>query len=326
MDTVDKAPIPRSDDSRPYKIGILLLENFALMSFSAAIEPVRAANFLAEYPAYELTFISIDGKPVISSGGAVMPCTAAIGNNVELDMLLVISSYVPAKYDEKRLFQWLRSMARRGVILGGVSGGPIILAMAGVMDGYRMTVHWEHLPALLEKYPDLLLERSLYVIDRTRVTCAGGVAPLDLMHALISERHGAEFATKVSDWYLHTEVRPSGGPQRAGLVERYGTHSPSLVAAIELMENHIADPLTLNQIASVCEMSSRQLNRLFRDKMGQSTMAFYRDVRLEIAQNLLTQSTLSVTEIALATGFANSAHFSQTFKGRFDITPSTLRS
>ena len=60
-------------------------------------------------------------------------------------------------------------MARRGVTLGGVSGGPVILVKAGLMTGRRMTVHWEHAAALAELSPGLLIERSLYVIDRERV-------------------------------------------------------------------------------------------------------------------------------------------------------------
>ena len=88
------------------------------------------------------------------------------------------------------------------------------------MAGRRMTVHWEHAAALAEISPHLVIERTLYVIDRDRVTCAGGTAPMDLMHALITQHHGAPFARLASDWFLHTEVRPSGGPQRAGLVNR----------------------------------------------------------------------------------------------------------
>jgi transcriptional regulator GlxA family with amidase domain len=80
------------------------------------------------------------------------------------------------------------------VVLGGVSGGPIILARAGLMGDRRMTVHWEYAAALAEVAPDLRLERTLYVIDRDRMTCAGGTAPMDMMHALIATHHGRAFA------------------------------------------------------------------------------------------------------------------------------------
>ncbi|MGH1481455.1 MAG: helix-turn-helix domain-containing protein [Geminicoccales bacterium] len=107
----------------------------------------------------------------------------------------------------------------------------------------------------------------------------------------------------VSDWFMHTDVLPSVGPQRAGLVERFNTTKQAIIDAIEIMENRIADPLTLGEIAKFVGVSKRQLNRLFREKLGKATMAFYRDLRLEKARSLLTSSSLPMTQIAQATGF-----------------------
>ena len=188
-----------------------------------------------------------------------------------------------------------------------------------------MTVHWEHAAALSENTPTLLLERSLYIMDRDRITCAGGVAPLDMMHALQSEIHGPEFARKVSDWFIHTDVRPSGNPQRSGMIERYGTHHPAIIQTLEIMENHIADPLSLKQLALLSSISPRQLNRIFIEKIGQSTMSVYRNLRLEKADNLVRQTVLSLTEIALATGFSSSAHFSKAFQEKYGSPPSFFR-
>ena len=188
-----------------------------------------------------------------------------------------------------------------------------------------MTVHWEHAGLLAEIAPNVQIERTLYVIDRDRITCAGGIAPLDLMNALITEHYGAKFAQQVSDWYMHTEVRPSGGPQRAGITERFGTTSQAVVLAIEAMENHIVDPLTLSQLALLTGISPRQLNRLFRLKLRQSTMDFYRNLRLEKARGLLMRSPLPINQIAQATGFSSPAHFSNCFRVRYGRSPISLR-
>lgn len=188
-----------------------------------------------------------------------------------------------------------------------------------------MTVHWEHAPALAEIAPHLLLERSLYVIDRDRVTCAGGTAPLDLMHALIARHHGAGFAREVSDWFMHTDIRPSGDPQRAGLVERLGTTSAPVLDAVAAMQSHMGDPLTLAQLALIAGVTPRQLNRLFQDRLGDSTMRYYRKERLRLALHLLRGSALSITDIALATGFSGSAHFSTAFSTWHGVPPSRAR-
>lgn len=316
----------KSSPSGPvFRVGFLLIDGFALMSYSAAVEPLRAANLLAGRALYRLEQICASGAQAVSSSGAVIPATAEARRDFEFDLVLVVAGGDPTAFRDAKVSQWLRQLARRGVALGGVSGGPVILASAGLMEGRRMTVHWEHAATLQEISPALMVQRSLYVIDRDRITCAGGIAPLDMMHALLTEHHGAGFARQVSDWFMHTDIRPSGGPQRAGLAERYGTANPAIILAIEAMENHLADPLDLNQLAGLCGLGARQMNRLFDDRLGRSTMAFYRDLRLEKARNLLTQSPLTITEIALATGFASSAHFSKSFRDRYGAAPSTLR-
>jgi len=310
---------------RPFRVGFLLIDGFALMSYSAASEPLRAANLLAGRRLYDVRHIAARGVRAVSSGGAAIDATAAVGRDFDFDLLVVVAGGDPSSFRDAGVFRWLRQLERRGVALGGVSGGPVILASAGLMDGRRMTVHWEHAAALAEISPGLPVQRSLYVIDGDRLTCAGGTAPLDMMHAVLAEHHGHDFARRVSDWFMHTEVRPPGGPQRAGLAERHGTTNAAVLQAIAAMEDHVSDPLDLGQLAALCGLGRRQLNRLFGERLGRSTMAFYRDLRLQKACNLLDHSPLPITEIALATGFASSAHFSRAFRVRYGSAPSSLR-
>lgn len=311
-------------NSAPQRIGVFPVPGFALMSYASLVEPFRGANLLSNRPLYDLIHIT-QGPDVQSSGASFIVGDHRVGEAIALDYLFVIAGGDPVAFEHLPTLDWLGRMARTGAQMGGVSGGPVILARAGLMGGRRMTVHWEHADALAEISPGLLIERSLYVIDRDRVTCAGGTAPLDLANALIARDHGAVFARLVSDWFLHTEVRPSGGPQRGGLVERVGTAARPVLDAIEAMENHIADPLSLSHLATICGVTERHLNRVFKEKLGCSTMAYYRRMRLEIAQRLLAQSPLSITDIALTTGFANSAHFSRIFSGAFGHPPSRVR-
>ncbi len=311
--------------SRPQKVGFLLVPGFALMSYAAAIEPLRAANLLSGRRLYEWCHISPSGEAAHASTGALVPCDFAAGAEVALDLLIVCAGGDPAAFDDARTLGWIRRHAAHGTVIGGVSGGPVILAKAGVSAGRRMTVHWEHAEALKAAHPDLLLGRALYVIDRDRVTCAGGVAPLDLMHALIAERQGAVFAQKVSDWFLHTDIRPASGPQRGSLVERYGVRDRHVIAALELMENHIADPLSGAQLARAVGLSLRQLERLFRDRLARTPMQQYRAIRLERARTLIRQTSLSLTEISLACGFASNSHLSRAYRKRFATTPAADR-
>lgn len=313
-------------ENSPQTIGFLLVPGFALMSYASAIEPLRAANLFAGKTLYRWVHIARKETPVVaSSSGATVPCTAHIGDDLDLDLLLVCAGGNPAQFTHRPTLAWLRKLAQRGLRIGGVSGGPFILARAGLMGGYRMTIHWEHAPAFAEEFPDLLLTRARYVIDRNRVTCAGGVAPLDLMHALIAERHGADLANKTSDWFLHTDVHPGGGPQRASIAERYGIHRQELIAALELMQNNLSEPLDRAEVARHVGLSTRQLDRLFARHLSKSFADHYRAVRLAAAGELLRHSPLTITEVAIACGFANASHFSRLFKAEHGFSPSEER-
>ncbi len=308
----------------PTRIGVLLVDDFALMSFASVVEPFRAANLIAGEKIYEVLHFAASGTGATSSSGMVVPSHGDILKCGKLKFVFVVAGGNQREILEAPVVPALRRLDQRGVTLGGVSGGPLLLAHAGLMEGRRMTVHWEHVPALAEISPSLTIERSLYVIDRNRVTCAGGIAPMDMMHALIAEQHGRDFARKVSDWFLHTEIRPSAGAQRSSLAERYGSKNRIVLDTIELMTSHVADTLPLTRLAVFAGVGPRQLNRLFRQQLGVPTMAFYLDLRLDHARRLLANTTLSVTEVALATGFSTASHFSSAFRKRFGLPPSKL--
>jgi transcriptional regulator GlxA family with amidase domain len=309
----------------PQTVGLLLIPGFALMSYASVVEPLRAANLLAEKELYRWIHVSPGPASVSASSGASIPCPARAGDALKLDLLLVCAGGNPMAFRDRKTLQWLRGLAAKGIRIGGVSGGPVILARAGIMDGYHMTVHWGHAPAVSEAYPGIMLTRSIYIIDRNRLTCAGGTAPLDMMHALIAERHGHDLARRVSDWFMHTDIRPAQSAQRASMTERYGVHDARLAAALELMESHPGEPLKRSETARRIGVSTRQLDRLFAEKLGRSYAGHYRRVRLERARDLLRQSSVAITEIALGCGFSSASHFGRAYREAFGVTPATER-
>ena len=259
--------------SAPCRVGLVLIDDFALLSYASLTEPLRVANLLSGQELYRVIVLPTSGAMATSSGGVLVPATARIGDSIDLDLVIVVAAGNPFSFKDERVLSWLRQLARRDIAFGGVSGGPIVLAEAGLMKGYRMTLHWEHAPALRERHPELIIDRSLYVIDRERLSCAGGTAPLDLMHALLMRDQGVTLARQVSDWLQHTEIRPPGGAQRAGVVERYGVHLSPLIEALGAMETHVTDPLSLDDLAQIANVGVRQLTRLFNEKLGTSPMA-----------------------------------------------------
>jgi transcriptional regulator GlxA family with amidase domain len=311
--------------TRPTQVGFLLLPGFALMSYASAAEPLRAANQLAGRALYAWRHISLDGEAAAASNGASIRADHRIGERIDLDLLFVCAGGNPALFADPATYRWLRRLARAGVAIGGVSGGAYVLARAGLLDGYRATIHWEHLPAFSEEFPQLALERSLYVIDRDRLTCAGGVAALDLMHALIERDHGHALAAQVSEWYLHTEVRLGSGPQRMRLRERFGVSNPKLLAALSEIERRIEEPPGRAELAAAAGTSVRQLERLFARHLGSTIAAHGLRVRLAHARTLLRQTAKPVLDVAVMCGFASASHFSRAYRTAYGHPPKAER-
>jgi transcriptional regulator GlxA family with amidase domain len=311
-------------DPQVQTFGFILLPGFALMSFAAATEPLRAANLIAGRRLYEIALFG-EADSALSSSGIPVPTGPLPTRAESLSTVFVCAGGSPADWRRPAVHQALRRLAGEGVRIGGISGGPYVLAEAGLLKGRRFAIHWEHAPALAEAFGHLRPEQARFVIDAALVTCGGGVAPLDLMHALIAERMGADFARRVSDWFLHTQVEPGGGPQRASLAERYHLRNPALLAAFEAMTGHLEAPLSRAAVARAAGVSPRQLDRLFAEHRGRTFLEDYHRLRLDHAGRLLLQSALSVSEIAFATGYSSSSHFSRAFRRVFAKTPSAAR-
>jgi transcriptional regulator GlxA family with amidase domain len=307
-------------------VGFLLVPGFALMTYASAIEPLRAANQLSGRPLYRWWHAAAGNKPALASNGAAILPDFPFGTLAGApDLVLVCAGGNPAKYRDKPTFAWLRKLARQGTIVGGISGGPFILARAGLLEGRRCTLHWEHLPAFQELFPRIKPTRSLFEIDKDRITCAGGVAGLDLMVALISRDHGMQLGAAVSDWFLHTHVREGARPQRMDLRFRLGIANDKLLKALAAMEAQIEKPLSRRRIAQIAGTSLRQLERSFSNELGSGIHQRYLMLRLDRAHRLIHETALSMIEVATATGFESASQFSRAFRRQFGFAPRDLR-
>lgn len=320
--------LPADAAHHPVRFGFLLLPGFPLMSYASAVEPLRAANNLAGKTLCEWVHLSYDGAALTASNGICFAADATLADAAadtlpggRLDAIFVCAGGNPSQFDHAPTYAHLRHLCHAGVTLGGMSGGPYVLARAGLLAGYRSTLHWEHIPAFIEEFPRLRVERTLFVADRDRITCAGGMAALDMMIDLIARRFGADLATAVSEWYLHTRTRPGSDAQRMSLRERTGVTNARLLKTLAAMESHLENPLGRDELAVIAGITLRQLERLFAEHLNTTIARHYGDIRLLRARSLLRQSTLSVAEVAVACGFVSTSHFSKVYKARFGCKP-----
>lgn len=312
-------------DTLPQKVGFCLVPKFSMMAFASAIEPLRAANRLSGRDLYEWHIFADGMDPVPASNGIAVVPQRPLSEVERFPNLLVCAGTGIEEFRDERLFGWLRRLARGGAHIGGVSGGPIVLARAGLLEGRRCTLHWEHIPGFVEEFPDIEVTDDLFEIDGPVFTCAGGSAALDMMLHLITLQHGHDLAAAVSEQFIHDRIREAGDRQRMALRMRIGHSHPKLVAAIAFMEDNLEYPVSPPSLARVVGLSSRQLERLFRKYLGCTPARYYLELRLRRARALLRQTSMSVLDVAVACGFASASHFSKRYRELFGCSPRSDR-
>ncbi|WP_136685279.1 GlxA family transcriptional regulator [Falsirhodobacter xinxiangensis] len=305
----------------PRDFHFLLLRGMTMLAFSSAVEPLRIANQLTGRCLYRWFLQSEDGQPVRCSNGIAIPVDSAIATVPREDTAFICSGVDGYLAASPRALAWLRDHARHGGTVGGLCTGAFSLARAGLLERSGFTIHWEVHPTFTEHFPDLAIADALYVQHKRVLTCGGGNAAVDMMTALIAADHGAALAQMVSDMCLHGRSRIADDRQRVSLAATYQTRHPVLLRIIRQMVEERADEFSLAGILDAEKISRRQVERLFNDHIGTSPAKFLRRIRLDRAHGLMSETDMTLTEIAFASGFNSLAAFRKAWSARHGALP-----
>jgi AraC family carnitine catabolism transcriptional activator len=306
------------------QIQFFLLPDFPLYALVPAIEALRIANQNAGERLFDWSLASASGGAVRANNGMDVDETLALGSSVLPRFVIVCSGNEPTQHLTKPVLNWLRRLAAHGSILGALDTGTFALAAAGVLGGYRVTLHWEAIPVFRDAYPEVDVVEQIFVIDRERVTAAGGVASLDLMLALIAGAQGPALAQTVADAFVHGRARPAEMPQLVEGIARSNSHT-LVQRCVRVMKENIAYPMPIVAICDQLSISRRRLERLFMRETGWSPRGYYVSLRLEAAREQLFYSENSIGHIAEACGFLSNAHFCRAFRRLYGAPPTTVR-
>ena len=315
------APQPKDTALKTRRHVFVLLENFTMLSFACAVEALRIANRMGSGPLYTWRIIGEGGAEAVASNGATIRLDGDLDELSRDDTVFICGGIDVAQASTKRVLNWIRREARRGVTVGGLCTASYTLARAGLLDGKKATIHWENQDSFTEEFEDVTLTKSVFVIDGNRITTAGGTSSIDMMLKLIADDHGEDLAGAVADQLIYTSIRTDQDTQRLSVPTRIGVRHPKLARVIQMMEQNIEDPISPAILARDVGMSTRQLERLFRRYLNRSPKRYYMEIRLQKARNLLMQTDMSVINVALACGFASPSHFSKCYRSQYQTTP-----
>jgi transcriptional regulator GlxA family with amidase domain len=315
-------PLPAAPGAR---VTFLVVPRFNMATLITMIEPMRIANYLSSSNLYTWEIVAFDGPSIVASNGLSLPAALPSERSRRGETVFVLASWGAEYYRNREVLSWLRRQSRSGARLGAVELGCYLLARAGLLAGRRATTHWSWAPGFQEQFHDVEHVEQLYTIDDQVLTCAGGMAGVDLVLGLIAESHGEALAGEIADQMLYHTARPPETPQRRTLGQGRENLPPIVRAAIEIMERGIDEPPRVPEIAAALGVSQRQLERRFREAIGCTVVQFGQLLRLQHARVLLISTSLGVREIAAASGFNSLSHFAQAFRTCFGRRPSDYR-
>ncbi|WP_333814332.1 GlxA family transcriptional regulator [Tabrizicola sp.] len=311
--------------SEPLSFVFLMIDDLSMMSLASAIEPLRSTNRLLGREAFRWDLCSLDGAPVIASNDIPFPAKPLTSALEGAHALFVCGGVRVSPLRERPYLAALRRAAHRGLPIGALSTASHLLARAGLLDGYRATIHWENRIAFEDNFPNVKATGTLFEIDRNRLTCSGGTAAMDMMLHIIAERYGLDLARAVANQFHHERIRDAAENQQGGRLQQIAALPLPTQKVIRMMQLNIEPPMPVEDMAAKAGLSSRQLERQFRQHLGMTPSRYYISLRIDHARELLLYTEQTVFEVAIASGFGSTSHFSKWFREFYHMRPTELR-
>jgi len=312
------------------KVGFILSPRFTIIAFASFIDCLRHAADEADHSRQifcRWSIIASSLDPVEASCGVAVIPQQLFPDPASFDYIIVVGGLLPMCMDLPAVtYQYMRTARASNVSIIGLCTGSFVLANAGLLDGFRCAVHFEHRKQFSEMFPDSHpVSDQIYVEDRGMITCPGGTAPIDLAFKLIEKHCGKARAVKGIISLLVDLHRSEKHMPHRPYDSLTGCGNWRVEQAVEIMQRNLTRSFGIIELAHRLGTSLRELNRAFRKHADATPATIWRNIRLAHGHWLLVNSTRNVTPIALECGFSDGAHFSRWFKKSYGESPKVFR-
>jgi transcriptional regulator GlxA family with amidase domain len=330
MRNTNSAYLPGDDaPEKPVKVGFVLLEHFSMMAFTAAVDALVTANLVRTAPLFDHIIMGVDSRMAMSDLGIEIATNTTlehftIEHRGTIDILIVCGGYRCSLQENSTLTTMLKAADKQGLTVGGLWNGSVPLAYAGLLDNQECSVHPDNHAFVRETFPRVQVSDNALVLNPHRATCAGPVSALEMMLKLIERNYDQNIVRAIREILSCDQVAEIGGSMNLQTGDE-PTFPEGLRNLLALMRSNIEEPLTLEELALHASISRRQMERLFQSHLETTPSRYYLELRITHARRLLLQSNETITNIALASGFVSTSHFSNCFKDYFGVSPSVAR-
>jgi transcriptional regulator GlxA family with amidase domain len=310
-------------------VGFILARRFTLCAFGNFVDVLRLAADEGDRSRPILCswrVLSPTVEPIASSSGIAVHPEERLGDPTRFDYLVVVGGLVDEIENlHPDTVRYLERAAAAGIPLVGICTGTFALHRAGLMQGYRACVSWFHHEDFLERFDGLEpVSDQIFVVDRDRLTCSGGVSAAHLA-AFIVERHlGPARAAKSLHIMMIDQAMAAEEPQ-PGMPLALATDDALVRRALLAMQQSIHAPMAISRVVARLGVGRRKLERHFREALGMTPLEADRLIRVGQAKHLLLTTKRTATQIAADTGFCDLPHLIRVFRAAEGTTPEAFR-
>ncbi len=325
--------IINADIANMPNVAILLPEQYIASGACSAADMLQLANRLCGRTLFAWRFFSRDGAPARSSSSILLPASGRYADALPADVLLVAGiGYASLAKLERQLDQEtelcavLQAANCQGRWLGSYCTGTTFLAQAGVLAGRQATTSWWLGKWFRERYPAVQLQPHAMLCKAGHVLTAGATTScLELMLQLIREKGGEDLALECARILLLDARRDSQAPY-AGLQQFSGHDDPLVCRAQHWLQQQLAQPFSLELLASATHSSGRTLIWHFRSALGVTPLQYLQKLRLQHACRQLQHGDATIEQIVAECGYEDLSAFRRLFKREMSCTPAEYRS
>lgn len=315
------------DGKRPImKIAVHAFESMSMFHLSVPLLVFNEVAGLGVEETWSTTVWSSPGTPVRTAEGITLSDIAGPEIVDDADIVVFPAWMNDFPTVDTELIGTIRRAHERGALILGLCLGAFPVAASGIVDGRSAVTHWSATEEFHRAYPRVNVEPNALYIDHGDVlTSAGTASGLDACLHVVRERLGSRAATALARKLV---IAPHREGNQAQYIERPLPCEPVPGPVSEVMAwalRNVDQPMTVGMMAEQAHMSPRNFYRVFTEITGTTPGKWLTQNRLNHARTLLESTQDSISDIALACGFANAITFRQNFMAAFSTTPTSYR-
>ncbi|CAN5602747.1 GlxA family transcriptional regulator [soil metagenome] len=314
------------------RVVLVATDELQLLDLAGPADVFASATLLGAEPAYSVQVATPGGTAVRSESGVLVAADlstsdVARATDEPVDTLMVVGGLGTrqARKDEQ-LLDDLRTIAARSRRITSVCTGALLLAEAGLLDGYQATTHWASTDHLARRHPSItVFPDRIFANDGDRWTSAGVTAGVDLALALVEADHGAELARTVAAWLVVFTRRPGGQSQFSVQLKATPARRQELADLQRWLPDHLTEDLSIPALAARAGLSQRTFVRAFRAETDTTPARYVEALRVEAARALLESTDLTVDTVAKQVGLVRAERLHRAVRRQLGTTPDQYR-